>query len=200
MVLAYEYSGALYINLTNLCTNKCAFCIREHDDGVYSEEPLWLEREPTREEVLAAAEAMTPKRFREIVFCGYGEPTCRLHDMLWLCRRFREIAPGVPIRLNTNGHANLIFGENVTPLFEGLFDVVSVSMNAADSDRYNRVCHPRFGDDTFPAVLKFIRDIQRHVPEVIVTVVRGSIPDADIPRCADLAKELNAKFRVREYI
>ena len=119
--------------------------------------------------------------------------------MLAVCRAIREVS-ATPIRVNTNGHASLILSEDTAPLFRGLVDCVSISLNAADSDTYTKICRPRFGEDTFTGVLKFARDVVRYVPMVVLTVVRDTIPEDDLDRCSQIAKEIGATFRVRERI
>lgn len=198
-MITYSHKGALYVNMTNLCTNKCTFCLRSKTNGIFDE--LWYNgREPTREEIIRSIEKADPTRFSEIVFCGYGEPTCRLYDMLSICRTLRENYPDLSIRLDTNGHASLIMKEDTVPLMAGLFDSVSVSLNAPDADTYNRICKPQFGEDTFEGVLKFIRDISKVVPRVQVTAVAGTISKSDIERLGIVASGLGVGFRVREYI
>lgn len=198
MVITYVIKNSLYVNITNHCTNRCEFCIR--DRAVT--EPfvnLKLEREPTFQEIIADLSTYKLDQFDEIVFCGYGEPTCRLYDMLAVCRTLREVT-STKIRVNTNGHASLILNEDTPPLFKGLVDVVSISLNAADSDTYMKLCHPKFGDDTFIGIMKFAREIVKYVPKVIFTVIEKTIPDSDIERCAQIAAEIGAGFRVREYM
>ncbi len=199
MNITYTIKNSLYVNLTNRCTNRCVFCVRDLAPGKPYPD-LWLERDPTVDEVMADFSSYNSlNKFSEIVFCGYGEPTCRLYDMLEICKKLREIT-ATPIRVNTNGHASLILGEDTPPLFKGLVDCVSVSLNAADPITYNRICRPRFGEDAFPAVVRFAREVVRYVPTVILTVVRGTIPEEDLERCAKIAEDIGAKFRIREAI
>ncbi len=196
MVITYQIRNNLYINITNLCSNKCVFCIRDFPQP----EPfrsLYLEREPTFEEITNAVAANNLDKFDEIVFCGYGEPTCRLYDMLETCKRIRLMTQ-TPIRVNTNGHSSLIMRENTAPLFAGLVDVVSISLNAADPETYNEICRPKFGEDAFTGVLQFAREIQNYVPKVILTAINGTIPPEDIQRCRDIAHSIGAAFRLRE--
>jgi TatD family-associated radical SAM protein len=148
---------------------------------------------------MAEVSSHTLNNFSEIVFCGYGEPTCRLYDMLETCKMIRERSK-TPIRVNTNGHASMILAEDTAPAFRGLVDCVSISLNAADSDTYMKLCHPRFGDNTFPGVVKFAREVSKYVPNVILTVVRGTIPDDDIIRCEQIAAGVGAGFRIRDFI
>lgn len=206
MTITYEYNGALYLNITNLCSNSCDFCIRNHGRDerggatVYTENSLWLEREPTRDEIWNAISRLNLDTYTEVIFCGYGEPTCRLYDLLWLCRKIRAVSPHTPIRINTNGQASLIAGEDTAVLFDGLVDVMSISLNAADSDTYEKICHPRFGAQIYEAILKFARDTAKHVPKVVLTVVEGTMPDRDVEKCRLMAAELGVGFRVREMI
>ena len=199
MVITYVIKNSLYVNITGHCTNRCVFCVRE----IAPNEPypdLILERDPTLAEIFADLSSYnTLNKFKEIVFCGYGEPTCRLYDMLETCKFIREKTT-VPIRVNTNGHASFILAEDTAPMFKGLVDCVSISINAADPETYNKICRPRFGEDTFSGVVKFAREVVKYVPTVVLTVVRGTIPDDDIERCAAIAESIGAKFRIREMI
>jgi len=196
MVITYVIKNNLYVNLTNHCTNRCEFCVRKTDmPGSYAD--LRLEREPTLEEIIADVTSHNLNMFTEIVFCGLGEPTCRLYDVLSTCRVIRERCT-TPIRINTNGHASLIMKEDTAPAFRGLVDCVSVSLNAADPDTYDKLCHPKFGEDTFMGVLKFAREITKYVPKVYLTVVRGTLTDADVDRCAQIAAGIGVGFRIRE--
>lgn len=197
MVITYNIKNSLYLNITNHCTNRCDFCIRDHGTGLYAS--LKLEREPALDEILGDVLSQNLHKYKEIVFCGYGEPTCRLYDLLEICKKLREVTD-TPIRLNTNGHASLISGEDTAPMFKGLIDVVSISMNAADPDTYYQLCHPKFGEDTYVGVLKFAREISKYVPKVVLTAVESTIQPDDVDRCRRIAADLGAEFRLREYI
>lgn len=197
MVITYNIKNSLYLNITNHCTNRCDFCIRDHGTGLYAS--LKLEREPALDEILGDVLSQNLHKYKEIVFCGYGEPTCRLYDLLAICKKLREVTD-TPIRLNTNGHASLISGEDTAPMFKGLIDVVSISMNAADPDTYYQLCHPKFGEDTYVGVLKFAREISKYVPKVVLTAVESTIQTDDVDRCRRIAADLDAEFRLREYI
>lgn len=160
---------------------------------------LRLEREPTLEEILAEVKSHNLNKFNEIVFCGLGEPTCRLYDMLSVCRIIRELST-TPIRVNTNGHASLILKEDTAPAFRGMVDCVSISLNAPDPDTYAKLCHPKFGEDTFLGVMKFAREVVKYVPKVLLTVIPGTLSDEDVERCAQIAADIGAGFKVREWM
>ena len=140
MTITYEYEGALYVNLTNRCNCNCEFCLRhgKKEGSIYTEDSLWLEREPTRQEALDSFLSRDVCSYREIVFCGYGEPTYRIDDIVWLVdqlkERFGEKLP--PVRINTNGHANLIQGRDVLPDLKGRVDTLSISLNANTAAEY----------------------------------------------------------------
>lgn len=108
MTLTYRLGNALYINLTNKCTNACSFCIRLGGDTVGDSGSLWLEREPDKEEVLADIFRRDLSEFQELVFCGYGEPMMRLDDLVWIAAQVKRKAPNLPIRVNTNGQARAL--------------------------------------------------------------------------------------------
>ena len=191
----YEYGSGLYANITNRCPCRCEFCIRGMTDGLGTADSLWLKREPSAEEILLMLKEWNLSRYEELVFCGYGEPTERLDDLLSISRWVKENT-GLRIRINTNGLADLIHEEETAPMLEGLVDVVSVSLNQCTVEKYDRLCHPRFGEKAFPAILHYTRDVQQYVPDVIMSVV-NVIPEEDIASCRRIAAELGVPLRVR---
>ena len=199
MTIVYVFENTLYLNITNRCTNSCDFCVRTVSDGYYSENSLWLEYEPSLDEILTALEKYKFADYKEIVFCGYGEPTCRLNIMLQVCRFIRKKS-GIKIRLNTNGHASLIEHHDTAPLFEGLLDTVSVSLNTADAESYQNICHSKFGKSAFYGMLDFAREVKKYVPEVLFSVVRTTIPESDVEKCKKIADEYGIRLRVRELV
>lgn len=199
MTITYECKKGLYVNMTNKCTNNCDFCVRSLGDGIYGSDCLWLEREPTKEEVWEDIQKHDLSAYEELVFCGYGEPTCRLYDMLWLCRNIRK-ASDIPIRVNTNGQADLITGENTAPVFEGLVDVVSISLNASNSEDYQKVCHCVYGEDAFYALIRFAGNVKKYVKRVLFTVVRTTISEEEISKCMEIADSVGVELVIREII
>ena len=140
------------MNLTNRCPNACDFCLRTHGPGVGDAESLWLDREPTRDEIWEDLSKRDLNAYPELIFCGYGEPTCRLEDMLWLCGKVRQ-ASHISIRVNTNGLSDLINGRKTASEFDGLVDIISISLNASTPEKYQELCHSQFGLDALPAIL-----------------------------------------------
>ena len=204
MTITYEYEGALYVNLTNKCNCNCEFCLRrgKAEGSIYTEDSLWLEREPTREEALESFLGRDVCSYREIVFCGYGEPTYRLDVILWLVdqlkERFGEQLPSV--RINTNGHANLIQGRNVCPELKGRIDTLSISFNAVNAADYVALCHPIQGEEAYQAMLDFAKEAAAYVPTVVMTIVDKDKTQEEIQTCYRIAEELGVTLRVRSFI
>ncbi|MGN0847146.1 MAG: TatD family nuclease-associated radical SAM protein [Kiritimatiellia bacterium] len=200
MVIVYPIKNGLYVNLTNRCPCACEFCLRKNGPGVQGSDSLWLEREPTVAEAIAALDAANPARYGEVVFCGYGEPTERLEDLLAIARHIRATAPATKIRVNTNGLADLIHGRPTAAEFRGLVDVVSISLNTPDADEYARICHPRFGSGSHAALLGFAKACVSVVPSVVLTVVGEPVTSlANQARCRAIAESIGATLRVRRY-
>ena len=200
MTIAYQVKNGIYVNLTNRCPCACTFCLRTKGPGVYGSPSLWLDREPTEAEVVAALDAQDWTRFREAVFCGYGEPTERLDVLLAAAAHLKARDPALRIRVNTNGLSDLINGRPTAALFAGCVDCLSISLNTDDPAEYLALCRPRFGADAFPALLAFAREAASAVPEVVLTVVGEPVTDvAKQARCRALAESLGARLRVRPF-
>lgn len=200
--ISYEYEGGLYVNLTNRCDCACVFCLRHngHKGSIYADD-LWLEHEPSREEALADLLARDLPAYRELVFCGFGEPMYRTDDILYLVDRLRERFPQLPpVRINTNGHANLILGRDVTPELTGRIDILSISLNGSTPEEYVAVTKPRDGEKAWDAMLDFTRRAAARVPTVMMTIVDKDKTPEEIEACRALAEGLGATLRVRAYI
>lgn len=195
MSIVYDYSGGLYINLTNRCPCRCSFCVRQYTDGLGSADSLLLEAEPTVEEVIEELARWDVCRYDEVVFCGYGEPTERLDALLKIAAHIKQTY-AKPIRINTIGLADLIWKRETAPELAGLIDTVSVSMNEADAGKFNALCHPRFGAGSYEAMMKYIMDVKRYVPNVTTSVV-GCISPESIQICRKKAEAMGVGFRVR---
>lgn len=196
--IVYLYGQSLYINLTNRCPNNCDFCIRNYTDNLGDADNLWLEEEPTVDEVIARVkEEICEKNTTvdEIIYCGYGEPTERLEEIIEISKGIKKFTDK-PIRINTNGMADLIHKKETAPLLEGVVDAVSISLNAPTAEKYYNLCHPQFGIDSFDAILKWTKDVKKYVSDVRMSVV-GVIPEEDIKESRKIAEELGVKFRVR---
>lgn len=196
--LLYVIDNHLYINITNRCPCSCNFCVRNETDSLGDAGSLWLrEGEHLVEEYIEQFKSRAINRYQEIIFCGYGEPTERLEDICILAN-FLKKNYKVPIRLNTNGLSDLIYGRDTTPDLEGKFDAVSVSLNAPDAESYLAITNSRFGIRSFDAMLTFTENAKRYVPNVMMSVV-NVIPAEDIAKCQKICKKIGIPLRVRVY-
>lgn len=197
MIITYEVGNSLYLNITNRCSNDCNFCVRNHPDGMAGLD-LWLEREPTVDEVLADIQRREVSKYQEVVFCGYGEPMSRFRDLLEVSRRIKKLY-SIPIRINTNGQGSLIAGRDITAELAGVIDAVSISLNAKNSVEYQAICQSVYGEAAFAAVLDFAARSRRYIPKVVFSVV-DIMSVADIAACREIARKIGVQFKVRKFI
>ncbi len=190
--LVYATRDSLYINITNRCSNICTFCIRTKTPFVKGHH-LFLERDPAPEEIIDALEGF--ERYREVVFCGLGEPTERLEPLKAVARFLKS--KGVHLRLVTNGQGNLINDRPILSELKSLIDSVSVSLNTADPKQYMELCRSRFGKEAFPAVIDFAKEAKKEIGSVEITAI--DMPQVNIARVRNLATELGASFRLRRF-
>ena len=194
--ILYRYCGSLYVNMTNRCPNRCVFCVRSSTDALGSADSLWLEKEPTVDEMYREFHKWNMKEYDEVVFCGYGEPTERFDDMMKIAEHIHT-KYNKRVRLNTNGLGSLINGRDIVPEMVGRIDRISISLNAPNAERYDEVCRSRFGKDAFPAILDFIKECRERIPGVTVSVVSGFISQAEEDECERMARSMNVAFRSR---
>jgi len=190
--IAYPIGDRLYLSITDRCTLACRFCPKTQGSMRVHDYDLSLDHRPSAAEIIAAIG--DPADYRQVVFCGYGEPTLRLKVLLevaaWIKQR------GGRVRINTDGLANLVHKRNVLPEMAGKVDALSVSLNAQDEATYERHCVPALAG-SYPAVLEFLRLAPRWVPEVTATAING-LEGVDIDACRRIAAELGVGFRQRE--
>ncbi len=189
--IAYKIRDSLYLNITNRCSNKCSFCIKFHSDYVKGHK-LRLDHEPAEEEIIAAVG--NPSDYKEIVFCGFGEPLYRLELVKKISSWIKE--HGGKVRINTNGHANLIHKRDIIPELKGLVDRMSVSLDAHDQETYDRICRPLYRN-SFGDVIDFIREAKKVLPEVQATVV--DMQGVDLEKCREITGSLGVPLRVRSF-
>ena len=200
MCITYIVEDKLYVNITNRCSNRCEFCIRNNGDGAYGSDSLWLEREPTREEILNSVFSHDLNAFPELVFCGYGEPTYRLEDAVAVAREVKKKYPDIKVRMNTNGHSDLILGRDTAPDYEGAFDIVSISLNTPSAEKYQQICHSVFGEKSFDSLLAFAGRVKDFVPLVQLSAVKETLNFEEIEECKQIAADLGVTLRLRDYI
>ena len=196
--ITYIVNNGIYLNITNRCPCSCTFCIRNNGEGVYGSDPLWLDHEPSIEEIEEDLDKYDLTRYNEVVFCGYGEPTERLNDLLTVAEYIKSRS-NIPVRINTNGLSDLINGRRTAPLLEGRIDRVSISLNTSDKEKYLNTVRPKFGIDSYDAMLAFAKDCTSFVPDVKMSVVDVVTSKEEQEECRKICESLGVKLRVREY-
>lgn len=198
--LVYLLDGKIYINLTNSCTNNCVFCIRNIKDDVVGAD-LFLNNENVKvQDVINQLQKFKTNMTGEIVFCGYGEPMLKLDIIKETAKYIKENYPDIKIRVNTNGHANLVYKRNVLPELKGLIDRFSISLNAESEEVYNKISLPSI-DNAYTGVKNFIKEAVNQGFDTTATIVTHYKDyDVDMDKCIEITKELGAKFRERPWI
>ncbi len=197
MVILYEIGKGLYVNMTNKCPCACTFCLRQTRDEMNGSGSLWLEREPSVDEVKAEFDKFDMTKYDELVFCGFGEPTERLQDVVEVAK-FAKEKFGIKIRINTNGMSDLIHKKDTSPSFS-VIDVVSISLNTPNKERYYELTRSKFGIDSFDAMKKFAKNVKNYVNEVILSTVSTTLTREEEEECAKICKDLGVTYRIRSY-
>lgn len=194
----YSLDGNLYINLTNKCSNGCDFCVRNERSSYYGNY-LWLRNgDPTVEKVIAATKGFGDlTRFKEVVFCGFGEPTYKVAEMVALCDYFHE--KGLKTRLNTNGQGNLINKRDIVPELKDKIDFVNISLNASCVEKYQPICRSQFGESGFSGLIEFAKLCRKNEVACRFSVV-DCIGEDEVEACKRLAESVKIPLYVRKYI
>lgn len=196
--IIYRYKHQFYFNITNKCPCRCKFCIRNNGDSVGEANNLWFEHEPSLNEIYEAIEAFDFEGCTEIVFCGYGEPTMALENLIAVSAYMRKKLPGVRVRLNTNGLSDLIHKRSTAEEICKAVDCVSISLNMPDAASYNEIVRPAYGEKSFDAMLQFAQDCKKYLDDVRFTVV-DIIGEENVKKSQALSDSLGIPLRVREY-
>ena len=195
MTIFYPIGDSLYVNLTNKCPCRCVFCVREEHETVGNNNSLWLDHDPSMEEIKEDLERFDLKDYKEIVFCGFGEPMMRMDDLIETAKYIKSKAD-IKTRINTNGLGDLIHEKNTAECIKDCIDSVSISLNAPDKESYCRVTRPKFGEQSFEAMLKFAEECRDCGINIAFSVVDEITPE-EIEKSKELAESLGVKLRVR---
>ncbi|MBQ1416536.1 MAG: radical SAM protein [Selenomonas sp.] len=188
----------LYVNITNECNCACTFCLRNMKK-MAEESSLWLKKRPTVAELKKALDEVPWEYIKEVVFCGFGEPTMQLDTLTELLRYVKETQPGMPTRLNTNGLGELEYGREIAADFKGILDTISISLNASNAERYYELTRAKYGLQSYEAMLDFAEHSKKYVPHVVLTIVDKVEGPDEIARCREICAQRNLTLRVREY-
>ncbi|MDE6661762.1 MAG: TIGR04100 family radical SAM protein [Lachnospiraceae bacterium] len=198
MVILYEVHENLYVNMTNKCPCSCTFCLRQTKDEMNHSGSLWLEREPSVEEVIAEFDKFDMTKYQELVFCGFGEPTERLEDLLKVAA-FAKEKFNIPVRINTNGLSDLIYEKDTAPMYEGLVDTISISLNTPNKEEYLKLTRSKFGIQSHDAMLRFAGNVSKYVPNVILSTVSTTITEQEEQECKAICDKLGVTYRIRTF-
>jgi len=155
-----------------------------------------LDREPTIDEIWTKFQKEAKTSDKEVVWCGFGEPTMRLDTLIDLTMKIKSNYPYLIVRLDTDGLAQLRNkGKEVAKeLKEASIDSISISLNAENEEAYKRLCNPSI-PGAYQAVIDFARDCKKHFSQVRLTVV--NVRGIDVSKCKKIAKDLCCEFKVR---
>ncbi len=194
----YTLDGNLYVNLTNKCSNACDFCVRNERTSYYGNY-LWLRNgDPTAEKVISAANGYGDlTRFKEVVFCGFGEPTYKVAEMVALCDYFH--GKGLKTRLNTNGQGNLINKRDIVPELKGKIDFINVSLNASCYEKYQPICRSQYKEAGFAGMIDFAKSCRKSGIDCRFSIV-DCIGEEEVEACKRLAQSVNVPLYIRDYI
>ena len=197
--VVYWLDNKLYLNITNKCSNRCYFCLREFRTGI-NKFNLKLDVDPSISEIISQIQdVINTKNWDEIVFCGFGEPLERLDCVLEVSRWIRKYYGKIlKIRVDTNGHGSLLNKERdvVKELKEAGVNKLSISLNAPDKETYDEICKPMF-PNAYEAILEFIFEAKSEL-EVEITAV--TIPETDLSKIERIARKIGVDFRLRRYL
>ena len=198
MTILYKVHNNLYVNLTNKCPCACTFCLRQTRDHMEDSGVLWLEKEPTVDEVIADFANFNMDDYDDVVFCGFGEPTERI-DVLLEVAAYVKKTYNKPTRINTNGLGNLVNGRDITPELKGLIDTVSISLNTPNKERYYELTRSKFGIGSFDAMIDFAKEAVKYVPHVVMTTVATTITKEEEAECQRICDNIGVKYRIRPF-
>lgn len=196
--IIYTLEGGTYFNLTNKCPCNCAFCIRSKGDAVGEASKLWFDEDPTFEEIKEAIDNYDFSNVEEAVFCGYGEPTNALDNLIKTAEYLKEIKPSIKLRLNTNGLSDLINEKPTSKIICQNIDVISVSLNNPNSEEYDKITRNIYKGIAFDAMLKFTKECVECGNEVHMTVV-DVISKENIEKSRKICEDLGAIFVLRSF-
>lgn len=198
MEILYKVHNNIYVNMTNKCPYSCTFCLRQTMDRIGESDRLWLEREPSLQEVCDEFNKFNMDEYNEVVFCGFGEPTERFDDLIKVAAFVKE-KYGKKIRINTNGVGSLINGRDIAPEMKGLIDTVSISFNNPHKDEYLSLVRSKFGEQSFDAMLDFAKECTKYIPNVVLTTVDTTISHEEEEECRRICESIGATYRIRPW-
>ena len=188
----------LYVNITNQCNCDCVFRLRQKKQ-MAKESSLWLEKEPSIDEIKTELVKAPWNLIKEVVVCGFGEPTLRMNELISTLKFVKSNYSNIPTRLNTNGLGELANGRNIAADFKDILDTASISLNASTAERYLKLTRAKYGIESYEAMLTFAEHMKPYVPNVVLTIVDHVNSEEEIEKCRQICESRNLNLRVRAY-
>ena len=195
--ILYVYKNKVYLNITNKCPCACTFCIRSKKDAIGNASNLWLDHNPSFEEVKEAVDSFNFDGYDEIIFCGYGEPTNSFEVLIKTAQYLRQKL-NIKIRVNTNGLGSLINERDISEELCKNVDFISISLNCSNKEDYLKTVRPKFGIKSYDEMLDFAKKCKKYTDNAVLSVV-DVIGEDEVEKCRKIADNLGITFRVRKY-
>ena len=187
-----QIGQALYVNVTNRCNADCIFCDRKGEAVINGYNLKMTKSEEPGAEVYIN-EIGDPQKYKEIVFCGYGEPTIRWDVIKKVAKYVKD--NGGKTRINTDGHGNFINKKDITPEMQDLIDTVSISLNSTDPQQYAQLM--RVDPKMHEEMIDFAKKAKQY-SHVVLSIVGLNEVDAEAAK-KFVTEEVGVDFREREY-
>lgn len=191
------FAKKMYVNMTNRCNCACTFCLRNTKE-MNEQNNLWIEQEPTSQEIIEEFEKYDWSSLEEIVFCGFGEPTMCIDEVLSVADYLKGKHGEISIRMNTNGSGSRYNERDISKELAGRIDTVSISLNASNAKKYYEITRSRYGQEAYEDMLSFAVACKEYVENVVLTVV-DCIGEEEIAACKKVCEERGLNLRVRPF-
>ena len=210
-------SHRMFINIVHACPNACFFCVDFKGETFYGFD-LKNGRAPTTDEIVAAVRAYPDRpNVQEVYYCGIGEPLLLYDRVVESVPRVRALfQPGTILAINTSG---TFYVRHRRVDFAGLFDLIQVSLNAENEEKYNRICRPKV-HGAYQAMMAFLLDLRNFLDRtgstcrVELTVVDAyeveylpereralpGVPRPDVDACREIAATFGWPLKVKRLI
>jgi TatD DNase family protein len=172
----------------------CPYCIKHKWANKFKGNDLKLEKEPSHSEVIR--EICDPKKYDEVVFCGYGDALVNVEAVKEISKWIKE--NGGKVRINTAGLANRYHGKNVLLELKGFVNSISISLNGSNPKEHAELNNPLFNEESFDEIVNFAKESKKFIKEVVITAIK--FPGFDVSKVKKIAVEIGVQFRARPYL
>lgn len=217
MQITYAMPGErhrLFLNVVHACPNACLFCV-DFQGGAFYGFDLKHGHPATVEQIIAAVQRYPLlAEVTQVYFCGIGEPLLCYDVVVDTATRLRSVlARDVMLAVNTSG---TFYHWNPRVDFAQHFDLIQVSLNAENEEKYEQICRPKFRG-AYQTLMSFLRHLRRFIEETAIpcrvelSVVdtsevqylpakernRRDIPKPDLEACRQVAASFGWPLKVK---